>query len=711
MSGRPIHRISNLVIFLSLLLLATDTVVSQSITVTDIGLETGFQDTVFGHHKRGRACIGADFDLDGYIDFFIGNPGDESFILRNVPGPSGGRFFELHQVLTADTVSWGGVAFDYDNDGDYDLFVSVGANEGIGLDHLFRNDWILDGIETGVLNFTDVTEEAGVAGPVPNGGSEPVPTASANAVVADYDQDGDGDIFVSGNIHWASLPQYPELIGRNTLWRNNGDGTFTDVTVESGLSVSLAPTRHSTFVDFDNDGDADLYENNFTARNVLWQNNGDGTFSDVTIEMSAPGYDLGEPEMSFASGAADFNNDGWEDIISFMRGPFQTANGDPMGHDCSSSPPFPTRVLDEHVSGGSSRGIQGHALYINGGGAGYQDVAPQTIINNLYVMEEGVMGCMVGDVNNDGAPDIYVGNGGPPFGVSDQFYVSAPVSFGDVVFEDMTSLIDFAPEIPDGFPEPPYPYRTHGTAFVDIDNDGQLEIAVVNGGPSVSPDIKREPNRLFRLNVSSPSATFRVRPIGNGETVSRDAIGTRIALRVSREGSAPWTVHRTLFAGSCFSAQNGFQLHFGLADADSIEQMDIIWPDGTTSTISGGLTVNGTAEVRLDSLGNTIVTGVGTEPEPYGLVREFSLAQNFPNPFNPSTTIRYTTAGAHVRIEVFDVLGKRVTTLVDENQEAGTWSATWDGRDDAGRVVASGLYVYRLTAGSQILSRKMLLTR
>ena len=711
MTRRPVQLFCQSILVFLLLLLFQDTLVSQSIVVTDIGLETGFQDTVLGHHKKGRADIAADFDLDGYIDFFIGNPGDESIILRNTPGPGGNRSFTLQQVLTVDELSWGGVAFDYDNDGDYDLFISAGANEGIALDHLFRNDWILNGSETGILSFTDVTDEAGVAGPVPEGETDPVPTASANAVVADYDQDGDDDIFVNGNIHGASLPEYPELIGRNTLWRNNGDGTFTDVTVASGLSVSLAPSRHSTFLDFDNDGDADLYENNFSMRNILWRNNGDGTFTDVTVEMSAPGFDLGEPVKSFGSGAADFNNDGWEDIIAFMRGPATVMNANPMEHDCGSVPPSPPRVMDQGAPGVTEGTQLGHALFVNGGTGGFADWAPQTILNNMYVTEQGVMGCMVGDVNNDGTPDVYIGNGGPPYGVADQFYVSAPGTFGDIVYENSTSLIDFPAQIPDGFPVPPYPYRTHGTAFVDIDNDGQLEIAVVNGGPALSPDTSREPNRLFRLDVSTPSSTFRIRPIGNGETVSKDAIGTRISLRVSKEGGTPWTVYRTLFAGSCFSAQNGFQLHFGLADADSIESMGIIWPDGTTSTISGGLTLNGMAEVRLDSLGNTIVTGIEIREETQELVGEFNVDQNYPNPFNPSTTIRYKTPGGHTHIAIYDILGKQVATLVDENQEAGTWSATWDGRDASGRIVASGLYIYRLKAGSLVMSRKMLLTR
>ncbi len=677
------------------------------ISVTDIGLESSFQDTSLGHHKKGRADIAADFDLDGYIDFFIGNPGDESIILRNVPGIGSQRSFELSQVLLVGDLAWGGVAFDYDNDGDYDLFVTNGGNEGIGLNHLYRNDWILNGVTTGELLFTDVTSEAGVAGPVPGadlppglffepsdleddctgeemspsdrprdwnarraGRTDPVPTASANAAAADYDRDGDVDIFVNGNIHEDSILDFPELVGRNTLWRNNGDGTFTDVTYEAGLGSYLAMTRHSVFLDYDNDTDQDLYENNFNGMNILWRNNGDGTFSDVTTEVSMPGHDLHFPHKSFACAAADLNNDGWEDIIGFMRGPDDARHGSPYE--------------------------DGHTLFINHAGM-FENIAESTVLNDNYVAVNGVMGCMVADVSGDGYPDIYVGNGGPHAGVADQFFTSV-VDGGVVSYVDNTSLIDFPAEIPDGFPVPPYPYRTHGVTGIDVDRDGILEIGVVNGGTASGSREVREPNRLFRVALDAP-ATFRVRPVGNGFNVSKDAIGTRIVLEVSKEGGEPWQVWRTLYGGNAFSAQNGFELHFYLADADHIDQMMIIWPDGVTTTLTEDLAMNSAIVVSYDE----VVTGVGPAVQP----GSFRLDQNYPNPFNPSTTIRYQLADRQqVVLTVFDVLGRAVATLVNEIQEPGLYNATWNAE-----LESSGVYFYQLKAGSAIETRKLILSK
>ncbi|MDH4071280.1 MAG: VCBS repeat-containing protein, partial [Ignavibacteria bacterium] len=365
---------------LLLLISFSETVANaQQLQVKDIALKMNFQDTTFGHYKRGRASVAADFNLDGYVDFYIGNPGDESFVLESVPaGGNGTRRFALHTLPLDGRLTWGAVSFDYDNDGDYDLFIAVGGSEGIGFDVLFRNEWL----ETGVLQFTDVSESAGIRGLVPDGETDPIMSASANAVTADYDLDGDTDLFVNGNK--KTIPGYGQYEGRNTLWRNNGDGTFTDVTVGAGLGDYLHATRHSTFFDFDNDGDPDLYENNFFGCNILWRNNGDGTFTDVTLEMSGPGEDLTDPTSSFATASADFNNDGWEDLIVFMRG-----RGRPEGRritgicDCSGcGDEFPFENVD---CDGYDQYPMGHALFMNQQGTGFVNVADIAGINDDYV--------------------------------------------------------------------------------------------------------------------------------------------------------------------------------------------------------------------------------------------------------------------------------------------------------------------------------------
>jgi hypothetical protein len=575
---------------------------ASTFTVEDIAVETRFQDSFFGHFKRGRALIAADFDVDGRQDFFVGNPGDESFVLRNV-SKQGQTRFEVAQTLLVDDLAWSAAAGDFDDDGDPDLFVSVGGIEGAGFDPIYRNMRL----ETGRLRFEDVTAIAGVSGPVPPGSSEPIGTSSAGAALADYDGDGDTDIFVSTDITNESPPQ---IKGRNTLWRNDGDWSFTDVTDDAGLGTSLRGTRLSTFIDADNDGDPDLYENNYNGGNILWRNlsfeTGDATFEDATDAFSPPGEDLSYPKYSFASSGADVNNDGWDDLVVYMRG----AGPEPGS-------PYP----------------EGHAIFLNMGGTGFINIASETGVNSAF-LPVGMMGCQVGDVTGDGVPDVYIGNGGPPAGQADQFFVSRS-AVGDLpLYEDATTLIDFPAPQGDGPPNPAYPYRTHGTTFVDVDGDGSLEVAVASGGAAKWGDSVQEPNRLFKLIEDVPHHYFKVRAIGDGLRVSKDAIGTRLALTVSQDGGEPWTVYQTLFGSNCFSAQNGFDVLFGLAQADTIHELRVLWADGSVEVITKRLNVNDSIRIfRADSRGllptGSWSTGTGWQQVDPARIRADRPAQAF----------------------------------------------------------------------------------
>ena len=200
---------------------------APGVSFTDIALEIGFQDRL----SHGRAIVAADFDNDGLVDFYLGNPGDplvandDSFILWNEgPNEEGQYHFRKGQILIKGDIAFTASAADFDNDGDEDLFIGIGGQEGVGLDHLFRNSG-------GV--FTDVSGSAGIRGPKDAQGRF-VSKATSSGTWADYDNDGDLDLFVATRWVAQSLRLPGNLGVRDSLFRNDGDGVFTDVTAERG---------------------------------------------------------------------------------------------------------------------------------------------------------------------------------------------------------------------------------------------------------------------------------------------------------------------------------------------------------------------------------------------------------------------------------------------------------------------------------------------
>lgn len=553
--------------------------VHEGVESIDLGVSSTFQGgTHFGHFTRGRSCTVADFDLDGRQDIALGNPSDESYVLRNVStGPGDVRFEVMTTLIDTDTeetsLAWVAQASDYDNDGDYDIFYGMGGIEGLEYNHLFRNELV----PTGTLSFVDVAEQAGVLGPTDLDG-QVHEGANAGAVWGDFDRDGDNDLFVSETVYPTRA--YDKLkktdwLGYNVLFRNNGDGTFTNIANEAKLH-SQESSRHSSVADIDNDGDLDIYENNFAGFQVLWRNDlvekGELLFHDITSSAALDGGDMAYPLESFVSATEDLNNDGWQDLIAFVRG--YTTQG-PYG--------------------------LGHTIFLNVEGRGFVDATALTKLNSPFEPGlrnhafNGVMGCTPSDMTGDGLVDFYIGNGGPESGQSDQLFVAkelVPHEFPGIgaldvpVYENWTDLIDWpAEEDPDtlalGIEYPPYPYRTHGICVADFDMDGSVEIAVRNGGTYLwGGEISREPNRLFRLSAPKPHGWLSVHPVGDGVHVSRDAIGTRLRAVVETPEGTIREVYKTLHGGNAFSASNGFDVYIGLGDALSVRTLEITWPDG-----------------------------------------------------------------------------------------------------------------------------------
>ena len=474
-----------------------------------------------------------------------------------------------------------GVAFiDYDNDGWLDIFVLNGTRlEGPTANttnRLYRNN--RDG------TFTDVTDKAGLHR-----------TGWAYGVcVGDYDNNGFEDLFVTS---W----------GQNTLYRNNGDGTFTDVTKQAGL---LDPVRHwcsgCTFLDYNRNGHLDLFVTSYVdfdparvpkpggesycnwkgvpvncgplglppGRSWLYRNNGDGTFTDVS---ESSGISKAKGSYGLTAIAADFDDDGWPDIYvacdstpsRLFRNHHDSTftevgleSGVALNDDGREQAGMGVAAGDVHLSGRldifkTHFADDTNVLYRNQGALRFDDV---TTASGLAVEARYVgWGAGIVDLDNDGEPDI--------------FFVTGHVY----------------PEVEAKLPQ--YPYRTpavtfrnlgggrfeerlesavhssRGCAFGDFDNDGDVDVVVIN---------LDEPPSLLRNDVTGGGHWLKVKLAGVKS--NRSAIGARVTVRYAARRQV-----QEVLSQSSFLSANDLRLHFGLGAATTAA-LDVRWPNGDTES-------------------------------------------------------------------------------------------------------------------------------
>jgi len=473
--------------------------------------------------------------------------------------------------------------FDYDNDGDLDLYVVSGCYlAGISdpesavknaklTNHLYRNN--------GDSTFTDVTLEANV-------GDEGYGMA---CVVADYDNDGDSDIYITN-------------YGRNTLYRNNGDGAFEDATAEAGLEEERWSIG-ATFFDYDNDGDLDLYVGNYLEfdpeyrlyyeadefpgplaypgqPDVFYRNNGNGTFTDVTAEV-------GVINEGRAMGilAADYDSDGFTDVF----------------------------VANDAME---------NYLYHNNGDGTFTDVGLESgLAFSEFGNATASMGGDFGDFDLDGDLDLLV-----PDMTFNGFYRN----LGDGNFEDVSASV--------GLAEVSGQYWSWGGDFFDYDNDGDLDVIICNGNghrlegtqeelllmnvtldgageasPQILRDVAGQSGAYFRhksvsrgmavgdydndgdldifvLNLDQPSVLLRNDGGNNnnwlmihliGTTSNRDALGAKVNVRA---GALSLIEEKRSATG--YLSQNDHRLHFGLGNREKADEIVITWPSGLTQRLT-----------------------------------------------------------------------------------------------------------------------------
>ena len=484
-----------------------------------------------------------------------------------------GRFRDVAPQAGLDVVATAGgvIVDDLAGTGRFDVVTS--NFDSCGPMHYFRNN--------GDGTFTERTSAAGLDGQL----------GGLNMIQADYNNDGCKDILVLRG-GWE-LPQ------RNSLLRNNCNGTFTDVTTASGLAEPATSTQTAawadinndglldlfvgnedrasqlflnkagtTFVeiarsagvdgvgftkgvsagDYDNDGFVDLYVSNFKGENLLYRNNHDNTFTEKarTAGVSGPGY-------GFATWFFDYDNDGWADL-------FATS--------------YITSV-DESVRSyvGLAPNASRMKLYKNVGDGTFRDVTAEVGLDKVFMP----MGANFGDIDNDGFLDIYLGTGNPSYAslVPNVLLRNREgKSFVDVTTSSGTGEL----------------HKGHGVAFADLDNDGDEEIVAEIGGATPGDS---HPLRLFE-NPGHGNDWISLRLVG--VTTNRAAIGARIKLTVENEGRQTRTIHRSVGSGGSFGA-SPLEQHIGLGKSARLVELEIWWPGSNTRQRLTGLGTNQAIEI------------------------------------------------------------------------------------------------------------------
>ena len=470
-----------------------------------------------------------DFDGDGWLDFVVSAAGLHSQI-RFFRNNGDGTFADLTESagLTGLTGGLNINHADYNNDGYPDVLVLRGGwqgNDGQYPNSLLRNN--------GDNTFTDVTEEAGLLSLHP----------TQAATWFDFNGDGWLDLFI-GN---ESIPQLAQ-VHPCELYRNNGDGTFTECAAENGVAFTEF-VKGVASGDYNNDGRPDLYLSSRGFPNRLLRNDGPATpggeasaawrFTDVTREAG-----VAEPLQSFPCWFFDYNNDGWLDL--FVSGYFVTNSGD----------------IAADVIGAPNRGERAR-LYRNNGDGTFADVTKEAGVFEVLL----TMGCNFGDLDNDGWLDFYIGTGDPFLGtlVPNRMFRNE----GGRRFQDVTTSGGFG-QLQKG----------HSIGFGDINNDGPQDIySVVGGvysGDHYHNQLLANPghgNRWLKLTL-------------NGTQSNRMAVGARVKVVVEAEGG-PREIHRVVSTGSSFGSAPVRQ-EIGLGQATRIARVEVFWPaSGKTQVIEG----------------------------------------------------------------------------------------------------------------------------
>ena len=471
-----------------------------------------------------------DYDGDGLLDVYLVQSGklgapDDAVANRLYRNEGSGRFAEVTDAAgVADPgYGMGCAAGDFDNDSDVDLYVT-----NLGPNVLYRNE--------GDGTFTDVTETAGVGGP----------GWTTSAAFVDYDGDGDLDLFATNYVGWSDAPAFTskrcfattgardycapgsyDAPSFDSLYRNEGDGTFTDVSLESGIHSRAGTGLGVLCADLDGDSRVDIYVANDQMPSFAWINLGQGRFAERAVELGIAVDEAGNSQAGMGVASMDVDADGDLDLwkVHLHR--------------------------------------ESHILYLNQGG--FFDDATSRL--GLAAPTRGPTGFGTGflDVHLDGRQDIFVADGRV------QYVVDS--SDAEDVYAEPNQLLMQTEE--GGFVEHrPAPgsalaltENSRAAAFGDYDNDGDLDVLVANRDGAA---------RLLRNDAPREGSFVTLRLV---DRHGRDAYGTRVTTVVGGRSQV-----RLAHAAYSYCATNDPRVHVGLGRHEAVERVDVRWPDGSTGT-------------------------------------------------------------------------------------------------------------------------------
>lgn len=479
-----------------------------------------------------------DFDQDGWVDIYFLNgaplgkqaPQEPSSVATNklYRNLGDGRFEDVTEAAgVGDTgFALGGAAADYDGDGDLDLYVT-----NFGANVLYRND--------GDGQFTDVTEAAGVAGIPANNPSDQDGQVGAGCSFFDKDNDGDLDLYVAKYVNFTydnfvpveirghrfqAGPQYYDAIP-DILYENQGDGTFVDVTTSSGVAAVAGPGMATLAWDFDEDGDQDVYVCNDGQPNYLFVNDGTGHFSEQGV-LAGLAYDFnGKANASMGVDLADYNGDGQLDLF----------------------------VTDYQA--------EMPVLYQSLGSGLFEDKTTSAKIDNALFAHVH-WGTAFVDFDNDGDKDLFIacGHFDPIELIDDR--TAKNVRNYLLMNQGNGSFVDVSLGAGDGLQ---VVASSRGAAFDDFDNDGDIDVVVVNSAdaPTILRNDSVTKHHWLELELKT-------------DTKNTFAVGATV--KVSAGGNLQKSV---VLSGRGYQSYFGSRLHFGLGAATTVEFIEVVWPDST----------------------------------------------------------------------------------------------------------------------------------